>query len=159
MAMVDSGLGWSCHSAFFVNQAGTKLGTVDDRQYTKNNNGPAIAFLKIIPNDWCGPVLISTLAANVSTNYGGYTNSATINGITWYMNENGHIKNPRAYDSQGLSIANYYDIIDNTLPGDWAAKYIGPVLKYTSNDPIGGTNKTIPVRWNNLETSFEITVM
>ena len=98
MSTIDSGLGWSCSSEYYVYDANTLLMT--DRystSYYKANNGAAIAGQMLWDNGYSTGVIISTVADNVTTVPDAYSwGSIAVNGTTWYIMMQGYDSAPGA---------------------------------------------------------------
>ena len=90
MSTIDSGLGWSCDSDYYVSDASTFIGT--DRMgntYTKTNTGAAIVGkMHWSKDDRMNILVISTVQGNAAITMidsDVYKGSYTINGVTWYL--------------------------------------------------------------------------
>ena len=104
MARIDSGLGWSCKSEYYVYDAETYLGFVNNRTWYKKYDGSAICVLAK-ENSFRHMTVISTVLDNVTCRIQGYGDTVigggpyTINGVDWYIrNGTGH-SNPSSYGS------------------------------------------------------------
>lgn len=99
MAIVQTDLGWECEEDYLVYDAGTFLTKSKDRNFYKSVTGYAFGFSLRRPNEenWCGPVLISTVRENVRYYYGSTTlnNNHTYKHFnrTWYINVQHHYRN------------------------------------------------------------------
>lgn len=89
MSTIDSGLGWSCDSDYYVNAAGL-LGTYGGKTISKNNNVGAIC-VNYQYNDGTNPIIygafiISTDASAVvcSGTLGHDVDTSIVDNVTWY---------------------------------------------------------------------------
>lgn len=87
-------IGWTANARYLVDEAGTDLGTSDNRHFYKENDGLAIAVYSAGNYaNWYGPILISTDAAATYTNLGETISRYTYGGLTWLMNHGWHLRN------------------------------------------------------------------
>jgi hypothetical protein len=116
MAMIDSGLGWTCDSDYYVSAAGT---TLKPPLIKTNNGGAMCAIVKWVRSGWfdfyCA-YIVSTVEDNVAVHNGTEADktiySTTYGGRTWYI-------------SCGNNDSSVYSgtlpIIDaSEIPGYWA---------------------------------------
>lgn len=144
MSRVDSGLGWSCDSAYFVKDARTYLGRAKNHYFYKEYNGPAIIVFQRHSNGWTGPVLVSTVQSYCETNQTSqYVDSATIDGVMWYRNDGGH-EQWGDYDPNGWQVFEWLSTRDILIK---AGVIFG-----------SAATQSIPVQFQNLEDSFDISV-
>ena len=99
-------LRWTADPAYLVDAADTYLGRSIDRNYYKEQNGPAIAvFQESGPGGWAGPVLVSTEENAIRYYYGGVHLGTyatfTYGGLIWYVNAHHHYRTNN-YDTGGL---------------------------------------------------------
>lgn len=146
MARIDSGLGWSCDSEYFVSDADTFLGQVrisnSWRKTYKRNDGPAICVNSIGPITY-GSNCISTVrdyCIAYSEDYSGVV-TRTIDGIIWYI-------------SSGGTLA-YYAETESPFP-DFMGKVEDAIR--AAGVVVGGGIQSVPVLFGNLQASFNITV-
>lgn len=90
----DTGLGWSADPTWLAYDAGTDLGTSNERHFYKANDGYAIAVYAVDADEnWRGPVLISTDFGAIATNYNSDGAEFTYLGLTWRVNHGYHYRN------------------------------------------------------------------
>lgn len=91
MAIIDSGLGWSCEENYYIYDAGTVVYANSGYDtFTKTNNGGAIAAkVGIVANYtvW----IVSTEADNVLNDAPKDVRSVIIDGLTWFVKPAGYL--------------------------------------------------------------------
>lgn len=153
MSRVDSGLGWSCDSAYFVKDAGTYMGTLyqENRTYwrrmTKDNDTPGIVGWRYDSSGYFGvmrcstdPNIIISYVASDGTS-GDYnplndSQSVIIDGTKWYFAW-GSILLTDDYDNPG------WPLVDGTGTREEACRRLleaSGVITYFSQ-------QTIPVQF------------
>lgn len=92
MAMIDSGLGWSCDDEYYVSVADTVLRPYQavSQALIKTNTGAAMcAVAKPTRYEFYGVYIISTVESNVAVHNGSAADnpiySTIYNGKTWYI--------------------------------------------------------------------------
>ena len=94
MAIVPSGLQWSCDESFLNAQSG-RFATISGRGYYKTNDVPAICGCHYNSSNYTMPVLISTDESAISfraDSGGPWTHNTSFEylGLTWYYNWGDH---------------------------------------------------------------------
>ena len=153
-------LSWSVDDEnWIVENANEYLGTINDRRFTKSNNGKAITcFIQGCYNNLYGPALISTDQNNVAykvnnSNISSQVTSISYKYFTWYMNTNYYYQNPSSWDAPKNIISNKYN--------SWQEVLIG--ILDQANIKVEGTSvNTITISWRInskvLTTSLDINV-
>ena len=89
----DSTLGGYVLNDYYLDTEGAPLCEIGGRAYSKTYDGCSIA-VTWKTSSFSGPVLISTVSANVAYSYNGTPlGSATIDGVTWYLSGNTYWNN------------------------------------------------------------------
>ena len=137
-------LSWSAGEDWIVENVNEYLGIINDRRFTKSNNGKAITcFIQGSLNNWYGPTLISTDQNNIIYKVNNANISPSIVTVsykyfTWYMNTNYYYQNPSSWDAPKNIINNKYN--------NWQEVLIG--ILDQANVKVEGTSvNTITISW------------